>query len=120
MNYYQARELRTADGKPAGLWHFTCQNDNRIWPVGYCAQGCVGHDTPEGAQEHYRQYLLDTARYDGRMSGQQRACRVCGAWTQRFAETEAGTSLYVLCDEHCNRESLETLVKAPEWITSSW
>lgn len=120
MNYYQAREIKTPDGNPAGLWHFTCQNDSRIWPVGYCAVGCPGHDTPEGAQEHYRQYLLDTARYDGVMAQQMRPCQVCGEWTQGFATTEAGTSMYVLCDTHRNRDALDVLVKAPTWITSSW
>lgn len=31
MNYYQARK-RESDGR----WDFTCRNDDRIWPVGYC------------------------------------------------------------------------------------
>ncbi len=120
MNYYEARELKGADGNPAGLWHFTCQNDNRIWPVGYCAQDCPGHPTREEAQEHYRQYLLDNARYHVRMSNQQRPCRICSVWTQELVELELGTSRYVLCEAHQNRESLDILVKAPTWISSSW
>jgi hypothetical protein len=42
MNYYAAREIADANGKPSGRYHFTCENDGRIWPVGYCASrwGC--------------------------------------------------------------------------------
>lgn len=31
MNYYGARQ-REKDGR----WDYTCKNDDRIWPVGYC------------------------------------------------------------------------------------
>lgn len=33
MNYYAARQ-RESDQR----WDFTCRNDNRIWPVGNCAE----------------------------------------------------------------------------------
>ena len=32
MNYLQARQ-REVEGR----WDYTCMNDGRIWPVGYCA-----------------------------------------------------------------------------------
>jgi hypothetical protein len=32
VNYYRARQRK--DGK----WDYTCRNDGRIWPVGYCAE----------------------------------------------------------------------------------
>jgi len=31
MNYLSARQ------KVDGKWHYTCQNNNRVWPVGYCS-----------------------------------------------------------------------------------
>lgn len=31
MNYYKARQ-RESDGR----WDYTCQNDGRVWSVGYC------------------------------------------------------------------------------------
>jgi hypothetical protein len=31
MNYYGPRQ-RQSDGR----WDYTCKNDNRIWPIGYC------------------------------------------------------------------------------------
>jgi hypothetical protein len=33
MNYYQARQ-RKVDNR----WDYSCRNDDRIWPVGYCAK----------------------------------------------------------------------------------
>lgn len=83
MNYYGARQ-RKSDSR----WDFSCKNDNRIWPVGYCSKWRpfsdqeikewhispekleeharfkdkhhdTGHSTEEEACECYRQYLLD-------------------------------------------------------------
>lgn len=56
MNYYAAR-IRQSDNK----WDFTCQNDNRVWSVGYCA----GFPKPLGeneirylgGEEGYRRWL---------------------------------------------------------------
>lgn len=118
MNYYQPREL-LKDGKPTGLWHYTCRNDDRVWPVGYCAQDCPGHATPEEAREHYRQYLLDNARYDGYLRDEQRKCEICGAWTQRYAEGPH-IFMHVLCDEHCNREGLSQVIGTMGDIISSY
>lgn len=48
MNYYQPREKTDGNGNGTGLWHYTCKNDGRIWPVGYCSPwetcpDCKGH-----------------------------------------------------------------------------
>lgn len=43
MNYYAARQ-RQSDKR----YDFTCQNDKRIWPVGYCS--AFRHYTPEDFQ----------------------------------------------------------------------
>lgn len=110
MNYYAAREMQDSQGNPSGLWHYTVANDDRVYPVGYCAQECAGHATPEEAQEHYRLYLLDNARYDGVRTNEQKKCAVCGAWTQRFASIPMVMEIYVLCDDHCNRETLDMVM----------
>ena len=156
MNYYQARELRDADGKGTGLWHYTVRNDDRIWATGYCspwetcpackgnaglfaairgercatcedkgivrrADPCPGHDTPEGAREHYRQYLLDQVRYDQKLLDERRKCAVCGAWSEYTAFIPSEINhVWVLCDEHRNREQVDKLLKAPEASISSW
>ena len=120
MNHYQARRMRNDDGS-VGLWHWTCQNDGRIWAEGYCAQGCPGHETAEEAAEHYRQYMLDTADYSRSTPNQQQKCRKCGAWTQGYATSgPGGMTITFLCDEHRNRETLAELLSAPQWISASW
>ena len=116
MNYYQARQR-----KDDGLWHYTCQNDHQIWPVGYCAQGCAGHQTAKEAETHFREWVLDTATFDGTLSNQQRKCEVCGIWTDRIAQAGIGmTDTHVLCDEHRTRAWLATVLPEQEVIISSW
>lgn len=127
MNYYQPKELADEAGKPTGVWHYTCTNDHKTWPTGYCAQGCTGHATPDEAREHYRQYLLDTADFDGRLgqsstSRTERKCEAdgCDVWTDRFASVGPGRmEMHFLCDQHRNRENLDPLVIAGD-VTSSY
>lgn len=114
MNYYQALKLQDT-----GLYHYTCTNGDHTYAVGYCADGCPGHATPEEAQEHYRQYTLDTqTHYNGVNNDTQRKCEVCGEWTQHYALVEHRR--YALCDEHRNRDELEKLVKLEDSFSSSW
>ena len=49
MNYYQAREIQR-DGQHTGLFHYTCRNDDHIYPVGFCSpyrecEACHGQVT---------------------------------------------------------------------------
>jgi hypothetical protein len=85
------------------------------------ADPCPGHDTPEGAAEHYRQYLLDNLAFDDiAMQNRQEKCRICGVWTQGVARTrESINQVWVLCDEHRNRESVDRLLEAPGYVMSS-
>jgi len=51
MNYYKARELMDENGKGTGLWHYTCMNDNKVWPIGNCSawescKDCSSSDLP--------------------------------------------------------------------------
>lgn len=57
MNYYRARLLKGPDGKETGIWHYTCMNDGRIWPLGYCKQNNCQHTTPVEASNCYRKYI---------------------------------------------------------------
>lgn len=118
MNYYQPRELKDKEGKALGLWHYTCMNDGKVWPVGYCAQGCPGHADKEGAYQHQKEYLLDTARFDGAFVDAQRPCEICKAWTSKFADDSSGGK-HILCDEHRNREGLAQILEVGD-VISSW
>jgi hypothetical protein len=117
VNYYGARELRDADGKGIGRYHYTCRNDNRIWPVGYCVEH-EGHATEQEAQDCYKRYLLDhRLNLDMTMNDTQRKCCICGEWTQKAAEIDNG-QIWDLCDAHRNRETVEKLFSVGESISS--
>lgn len=62
MNYYRPRQLRNPDGKPSGIWHFTCMNDGFIWPIGYCAKKKCRHKTPLAASNCYRKYIKEECK----------------------------------------------------------
>ncbi|HEY3363928.1 MAG TPA: hypothetical protein VGK74_02595 [Symbiobacteriaceae bacterium] len=143
MEIYQALELMDENGKPTGLYHYTCSNSRGAHPVGHCSpwetcpeckgqswmrsdftcekcgnkgvvrkeNPCPGHATSAEAEEHFRQYQLDHARFDGQMrANEQRKCEVCGTWTQGVAIV--GDDSHDLCDAHRNREGLDRAMKA--------
>jgi hypothetical protein len=69
---------------------------------------CLGHDTAEEACEHQRQYEIDKVRYSTDKHT-QRKCQICESWTQNLAWLDY--NVYYLCENHCNRDSLEKIVK---------
>ncbi len=120
MNYHQPRQVDpTADRPDAGKWLYTNMNI-RVWPEGYCAEGCDGHDTKEGAYAHQTQYVLDKMRLDGQYADVQRRCikEDCGVWTDRFAEVEMRT--FDLCDEHRTRKVVTELYGSVGDSYGSW
>lgn len=114
MNYYGPREIADENGTGIGKWRYTVRNDDRVYAVGYCADGCPGHDTPEEAREHYRQYTLDHAHEAEFRPPSE--CLICGAWTPKGFDVDHHT--YALCDEHRTREHLDPLVKPGDAISS--
>lgn len=144
MNYFEPRQvLPNADRPDAGKWRYTCQNDDRVWEVGYCAQGCRGHDDPEGAYEHQRQYELDNARFvvgqpvetalhrdeceawhplreaDGYEPLDSGARVQCEKLTTSYARVGPGIGHLVhLCAEHLNRLGLSTAFQVGKVISS--
>lgn len=114
MNYYQPRKRK--DGK----WDFTCRNDDDVWAVGYCAEAGGGHhESEEEARDCYTKYLLDKELTFTKMANQQRRCQVCQEYTEGIAQVGQAT-MYVLCDEHRNREEVEKLYGKVGNITSSY
>lgn len=79
-----------------------------------------GHATAEEASQCYRQYLLDHSLRLGEKcsEGERHRCKICGRWTQLYA-TVVNHSIWDLCEEHNNREEVEELFEAPDWICSS-
>lgn len=121
VGYCSSKELcPDCQGRSGPMWRGDhCDTCSDLGLV-HVPNPCQGHATKEEAEEHYRQWELDKeTRYDGKLSGQQLQCQLCQAWTQRFARV-GQVNTYILCDDHCNRESLEPLVPRPGIVMSSW
>lgn len=128
MNYYEPCQVAPNSDRPdAGKWRYTCMNDGEIWPVGYCAQDCPGHDDKTAAYEHQTQYLLDQRlNLDLRYVDEKHQCQAtlargdrCQEWTDAFAEINNGIT-FNLCDVHRTREVFAALFGSVGDVISSW
>jgi len=139
MLHYAARQ-REQDK----LWDYTCRDKYGTHPVGYCMpysridpdKGAnvtmlseeqkdklrsskdkyhdTGHSTKEEAENCYKDYMLsEYTNYDHRDEEHMSRCVVCNMFTQRYV-TVGGWYLFVLCDVHANRETLEILYEVHE------
>lgn len=125
MNYYEARRVDPDANRPdAGKWRYTCMNDGRIWPIGYCAQDCPGHDDPEGAEQHQREFDLEEALRRGPSHSEPWSfCKFpgCGRRTPSFFEVGPGMGRPIyLCEQHQGREGLATIYRGPGRVISSY
>ena len=120
MNYYGPRELTGQDGQSTGRYHFASANDYRTAPVGYCANGCSGHDTAEEAREHFKQYLVNE-KVDFRPDQMKRPerCKICSDWTRSYARVEAW-DFYPLCKDHLTKESVARLLGELSDFVAAW
>lgn len=110
MNYYQARELKK------GGWHFTCMNDNKVWPVGFCTEH-EPHKTREEAEACYRLYLIDNANFKVKLTEVTR-CSFCRNLTRNAVDIDR--HIMPLCRNHHNKESLQKKYEMATAIASSY
>lgn len=104
---------------PDGPWHYVSASAKGAHPVGYCTVDCT-HETAAEAFEHFRQYLLDTAHYDGKQDDAMRRCEVCKTWTQGVVTYDLGWHSHHLCSIHANRETLESIALPSGIHLDSW
>lgn len=140
MNYYKARQ-RDSNGR----WDYTCMNDDRGSPVGYCRKykewtpeeiemyhlrqedidrpallkhkyHSDGHATKEEAEACYLEFLLDQElSLNHKDTSAQHKCEICGEWTQGFAYLDM--RVFILCEKHQNKESVAKVFGS---ITEIW
>ena len=99
MNYFAPRQLKN------GLWHYTCQNDGIVWPVGYCAS-CQGHITEDEARKHYREYLLEERLHFANWDNLKARCKECGEFTSGYVSVD-GWYRFEVCEKHQTKEIVE-------------
>jgi hypothetical protein len=116
MNYYDARQ-RQSDQK----WDFTCQNDNRIWAVGKCADKQCNHDTPDEARACYGQWLIDN-RLEleaGTLHKQWVECEVEGCDHDTDTVSRVGQYYrFMLCQTHRTKEQVAKMVEVGSFFGS--
>ena len=119
MNHYLAREIHGPDGEGTGLYRYTSSNRRTgTFAVGYCRDGCPGHDSPEGAYAHQKEYLLDCRlRFN---DGPEKPDTLHRCAVEGCEEMTAGTAyvgamqFWHLCAEHRTREVVAGLVLVGE------
>jgi hypothetical protein len=110
MNYYQARQLKT------GGWHFTCQNNNKVWPVGFCVEHAA-HKTKQEAESCYRSYVLSNVNFNILLT-ESLTCSFCKRKTKKAVNIDS--RILPLCNSHCNKETLEKKYDMGDKIISSY
>jgi hypothetical protein len=97
-------------GNQAGKW-FTVmiQPGGLTQRIGYCARGCLGHDSSVAALEHHLQFQLDRETDLWLERQQASACEICGAPTTLRARLGRGTKPLALCSDHQSSNSLQVL-----------
>lgn len=113
MNYYEARQRSDGSG-----WHYTCENDGQIWPVGYCRDH-EPHPTAQEAKDCFRQYLLDDI--SDTTYGDWTGCEVCDEPTKKGLSTRGPLGQgFPLCDRHRTPAQVEKLTPPVDRIVASY
>jgi hypothetical protein len=97
-------------GNQAGKW-FTVviQPGGLTQRIGYCARGCLGHESSVEALAHHLQFQLDRET-DLWLERQQASdCEICGVATTLRARLGRGTKPHALCPDHQSSNSLQVL-----------
>lgn len=108
MNHLAPRQIESTK-----RWDYTCKNDDRIYPIGYCgeahrnrptddAEAPAGHhETEAEACACYKRYLMEQRTQLDRTQELMSQCEYpgCETCTRSMALVD-GIWFRVLCDEH--------------------
>jgi RecJ-like exonuclease len=82
---------------------------------------CPGHATPEEAEEHYKQYLLDHSEfYSKTKEWPKDKCNVAKCENEGTIYGRMGNNDYLLCDLHATKEALSDVYGQVGQIWSSY
>jgi hypothetical protein len=97
-------------GKDAGKWFTVAvQPGGLTHRVGYCARGCLGHESSGAALTHHLQFQLDRETDLWLERHESHECEICGTPTTLRARLGRGTKPHVLCADHQSSGSLQLL-----------
>jgi hypothetical protein len=106
-------------GEHAGKWFTVAiQSGGLTCRIGYCAQGCPGHESSDAALAHHLQFQLDRETDLWLERQQARACEICGVSTTLRARLGRDTKPHVLCADHQSSHSLQLLFKRSAALAS--
>lgn len=112
MRHYCALQL-----KDSGLWHYTANG----MPTGPCRENCAGHETADGACEHFRSYMLANLQINSIGSKwPKHKCEIegCEEAATHSTVVPGFYEYHMLCGGHANKESAAPLIHVGEmWIS---
>jgi hypothetical protein len=112
MRYGQPRPLEKSK-----LWHFTERIDETVYPVGYCAEECPGHETEQEAREHFAQWQRDKATVNP-FVWERPECEVPGCKESALYEVRIPRRVTptLVCTEHSG--NLDQVIHGCDYSTS--
>ena len=112
MRHGQPRQVEATK-----LWHFAEACDGRIYPVGYCRNGCIGHATEEEAREHFAQWQRDQAKVEP-LPWDRPECQVteCSEPARFQVRISGQISSRLVCDYHS--QHLDQVLFGSDYATS--
>lgn len=122
MNYYGARLIPTDEPTPdAGRYRYFSRRGQNFIAEGYCAQACDGHDTPEAAEQHFTDWLLDM-RLSLNLADpyQEWRCEAPGCDVETHRRAECYGHVHPLCDAHMNRPTFAALMPRIGTHEATW
>ena len=129
----RAEQLYQAVEITAGRWKWCRMSGGRAYPIGWCDKFCLGHETADGAKDHFIEYLTSEATHYfssvPALGWQHCAACTTKPWVRKFARAFlprrfwtslgltdkyalvlSGRVAYALCPEHQTAREVKGLL----------
>lgn len=108
---YGPGQIMNKDNSGSGKWIFVGWIGDTNWRTGFCAQKCPGHDSPEEAEQHQKEWisLFETTYWV--QNYRKQPCVVCDKPTDQCIRLDWVLGQYrSVCDEHMSPKIAESLI----------